>query len=243
MNAPDPHGANQTRTPAAAASSETSRPYIRVFDGVGVVGSVGPVELKGMRQRRLLALLAIRTGSIADVDWLAEYLWHDEERPDATTPAVRTAVYRLRAAFPEDARDWLETTPEGYRLSAPDDAVEHRRFAVLRMKATTARRQNDHQAALILLDEALGLWRGDPFRELEDPEWAFGETERLRMDRLEVMEERWEVALATKPKSIVYAVSFAKPGKHSIVLKALGKKHRKSKGTRVELDAFLVLTP
>jgi DNA-binding SARP family transcriptional activator len=175
---------------------DLAHPLIRVFDGVGVVGDDGPIELKGQRQRRLLALLAIRAGSVADVDWLAEYLWDDEERPDVTTPAVRTAVYRLRAVFPEAVRDWLETTSEGYRLAAPDELVEHRRFGVLRAQATAARGSEDYQAALTLLDEALALWRGDPFRELEDLEWAYAEIERLRMDRLEAMEERWEAALA-----------------------------------------------
>ena len=53
---------------------------IRVFDGIGVVGPDGLIELKGQRQRRLLALLSIRAGSVADVDWLAEYLWDDEGR-------------------------------------------------------------------------------------------------------------------------------------------------------------------
>jgi serine/threonine protein kinase len=196
MNAPNPHDAARAQTPGVRTSPERKRTLIRVFDGISVIGDGGPVELKGLRQRRLLALLVIRTGSIADVDWLAEYLWDDDERPVATTPAVRTAVYRLRAAFPEEARDWLETTPDGYRLVAPEDAVEHRRFAALRARATAARQANDHLAALSLLDEALGLWRGEPFRELEDLEWAYAEIERLRMDRLEAMEERWEAALA-----------------------------------------------
>ena len=195
MSAPGPHAAVHAQSPGDAAE-EWAGPCIRVFDGVGVDGDGGPVELKGQRQRRLLALLAIRVGSVADVDWLAEYLWHDEDRPEATTPAVRTAVYRLRAAFPHEARDWLETTSEGYRLAAPDEAVEHRRFAALRARATAARQAGEHQAALSLLDQALGLWRGEPFRELEDLEWAYAEIERLRMDRLEAMEERWEAALA-----------------------------------------------
>ena len=46
-----------------------------------------------------------------------------------------------------------------------------------------------------------------------------------------------------KPRTIVHAVSFARPGRHTVALQALGTKNAKAKGKRVELDAFLVLTP
>ncbi len=49
-------------------------------------------------------------------------------------------------------------------------------------------------------------------------------------------------AWKTKPRRIVFTKSFASVGKHTIVLKATGTKNRKSKGKRVDLDAFVVLT-
>ncbi len=49
---------------------------------------------------------------------------------------------------------------------------------------------------MTLLDEALGLWRGDPFRELEDLDWTRADIEQLCLDRLEMQEEWWEAALA-----------------------------------------------
>ena len=86
---------------------------------------------------------------------------------------------------------WIETEPAGYRLTTPDDALEHRRFAALRAAATEAREHDDPQTALRHLDEALASWSGDPFRELEDLDWALAEIEQLRLDRLEMLEERW----------------------------------------------------
>ncbi len=174
----------------------TTHVIVRVFGGMGVDVYGEPISIGGPRQRRLLALLASRAGSVVDIDWLAEYLWDDDDRPEATAPALRTYVSRLRQALPESAQSWLETEPSGYRFSPPDDSVEHRRFARLRAEATRARELEDPQAALALLDEALTLWRGEPFRELEDLDWARVEVEKLRLDRLEVLEERWECALA-----------------------------------------------
>ena len=171
-------------------------PLIRVFGGMGLEGPDGPVSIGGTRQRRLLALLAIRANTVVDIDWLAEYLWTDAERPDSTAPPLRTYVSRLRSAFPEEIRSWIETESSGYRLAVPEEAAEHTRFSLLRSRARAAREHDDPQTAQRLLDEALALWRGEPFRELEDLDWARAETERLSLDRLEALEERWEASLA-----------------------------------------------
>ena len=173
-----------------------TRSTIQVFGGIGVDGSDGPVSIGGPRQRRLLALLVVRLEVIATNDWLAEHLWNDDDRPNATAPAIRTYMSRLRQALPTDAQEWIETESSGYRWVGPTDAVEHRHFALLRSAATRARETEDPQTALTLLDEALGLWRGEPFRELEDLDWAQADIEQLRLDRLEMQEERWEAALA-----------------------------------------------
>ena len=178
---------------------ESVRPagvVVRVFGSMGIDDHGVPVSIGGLRQRRLLALLTIRAGSMVDIDWLAEHLWDDEDRPADTARSIRTYVSRLRSSLPEAARGWIETGPGGYRLSAPPETVEHQRFAMLRADATRARGHDDPLTAQKSLDEALDLWRGEPFRELEDVAWARGDIEHLVSDRLEAMEERWEVSLA-----------------------------------------------
>ena len=170
-------------------------PYVRVFGGVAVEQQ-GPVSIGGPRQRRLLALLAIRVDTVVSIDWLAEYLWVDDDRPEEPARAIRTYVSRLRSALPQPAHDWIETVPIGYRFRPPADAVEHRRFTLLRTEAARARERGDPETALRLLDEALALWRGEPFPEFDDLDWARATIEQLRLDRLEMIEERWEVSLA-----------------------------------------------
>ncbi len=169
---------------------------IRVFGVTGLDDDGEPISIGGLRQRRLLALFAIRCGATVSIDWLAEHLWDDDDRPDDTARALRTSISRLRSSFPEEASGWLETVTGGYSLTAPPEAVEHKRFAMLRADATRARTNDDPLTAQNALDEALALWRGEPFRELEDLDWARGDIEHLQSDRLEVMEERWEVSLA-----------------------------------------------
>lgn len=128
---------------------------------------------------------------MADTDWQAEYLWADNERLDDRAPPLRTYVSRLRSSFTEAARDWILTEPGGYRLTAPPAALEHRRFTTLRAEARHARDRNEPQAAPNLLNEAQALWRGAPFRELEDLHSAQAEIAQLELDRLEMLEERW----------------------------------------------------
>ena len=95
---------------------------IRVFGGLGIDSPDGRVGIGGARQQRLLALLVIRHGHVVTIDWLAEYLWMDDDRPDAYPTRLRTYLSRLRQSLPEEARRWIETESGGYRLVAPPDA-------------------------------------------------------------------------------------------------------------------------
>lgn len=124
---------------ASDARPEPTAPMIRIFGAVDVTDVDGPVGIGGPRQRRLLALLAIRAGRVVDHDWLAEHLWDDDDRPEESSRAIRTYLSRLRQAFPDAAHGWIETAPAGYRLVAPAETVEHLRFAALRAEATRAR--------------------------------------------------------------------------------------------------------
>ena len=184
------------RDPQLDRSNDDSSVMIRVFATMGVSLGDQPVRIGGPRQRRLLALLAVRSGSTVSVDWLAEHLWDDAGRPENAKATLWTYVSRLRAALPEAAQEWLETDATGYRLNPPEEFIEHRRFTQLRAAAAHARSVEDPAAAVKALDEALAFWRGDPFAELEDLDWSKAAVEQLRIDRLEMMEERWEAVLA-----------------------------------------------
>ena len=188
--------ADMSSATAITENEAPTRSSLQVFGGVAVVHDGQVVGIGGPRQRRLLALLAIRHGDTVTLDWLGEFLWNDHDRPSDPRASIHTTMSRLRRALPAGIAHWIETTPSGYKLAAPSEAIEHARFDQLRRAARTARDRNDLQRALRLLNEALELWRGEPFPELEDLDSATAEITRLGTDRLEMTEERFDVALS-----------------------------------------------
>jgi WD40 repeat protein len=91
-----------TRAPTDVGAT----PTIRVFGGVGVDDAGVPISIGGPRQHRLLALLSVRADSVVSVDWLAEYLWDDHDRPDSDL---------YRGGRLDVAADLLMTDPERLR--------------------------------------------------------------------------------------------------------------------------------
>jgi len=79
-------------------------------------------------------------------------------------------------------------------------------------------------------------------------DFAIVSTKKPNRGRAAVLLDGKRVAIidlyARRPqtRTIVYAASFPAAGRHTIALQATGTKSRPSKGKRVDLDAFLVLT-
>lgn len=171
----------------------TNAPVVRVFGSLRVEHNGVSVNIGGPLQRRLLALLVIRPDTLADHDWLAEYLWTDHTRPAKPGASLRTALSRLRTAMPEAAREWIITEPPGYRWVGPTEAVDYLWAADARRHA---KQFEDPLQAYDLLTNVLDECRGEPFREIDDLIWARPHIEQITVDRFETMEDRWEVALA-----------------------------------------------
>jgi DNA-binding SARP family transcriptional activator len=151
----------------------------------------GPVNLKGLRHRAVLARLLIAKGRVVPVNWLIDDLWDDA--PEGALGAVQTFVGALRKALepdrpPRTPSRLLVTVPPGYALQA--DEVDAWRFEA----TVAASAQLPAKEALILLDEALGLWRGPAYAEFAEEDWARAEATRLSELRLLAVERRAEAA-------------------------------------------------
>ena len=154
---------------------------------------LGPLQVRdgarvlppgGRQQRRILAGLALGRGRQVSFFDLETAAW-GEDPPPTSRHTIATHVLRLRSVGLA-----ITTMPDGYCLETPTDATElDRRLAEARDAAT-----GDPARSVVLLREALELWRGRPFPELDHVPEAEIEATRLE----EVVESSREQLLRTR---------------------------------------------
>ena len=149
----------------------------------------GPINLKGLRHRAVLARLLVAKGRVVPVTWLIDDLWLSP--PDGALGAVQTFVGALRKELepdrpPRTPSRLLVTAPPGYALRVSSEAVDAWRFEA----AVVAAAELPPADARTLLDDVLGLWRGPAYAEFADHDWARGEAARLDELRLLAVERR-----------------------------------------------------
>ncbi|MFD7256613.1 BTAD domain-containing putative transcriptional regulator [Streptomyces sp. NPDC059874] len=166
---------------------------------VGVLGPLDvrvdgrPVTVGRRHARTILGILLSARGRNVPVDRLVDVLW--TQRPPAKpTTSLHSYVSNLRGILEPDrpARTpsrILVSSPEGYALRLDDDAVDAWRFESVVSRA----RALPCAEAGPLLDEALGLWRGEAYGEWGPGSWAGAEIARL--DELLLMAH--ELAMAS----------------------------------------------
>jgi YVTN family beta-propeller protein len=152
------------------------------------------VTIGGGKERALLALLLIKAGEVVSRDRLIDELWVGNP-PEGASQSLDAYISRLRKAFRQaGAPDALETRAPGYVLRADDTDVL--RFEGLAAEGQRALAAGDAARAAGLLGEALGLWRGSPYPEVADEQWAAPEINRLEELRLQATEDRVDADLA-----------------------------------------------
>ncbi|MEU6041533.1 BTAD domain-containing putative transcriptional regulator [Actinomadura sp. NPDC047616] len=122
-----------------------------------IVRSEGrPVPLPGPSVRALLGVLALTPGEVVGEERLLTLAWGADK---GTRRGLQCAAHRLRGWLRDVAGTacGLEHTGSGYRLTAPDDAVDVTRFTLRARESETAA---DPRRRLSLLAAALGEWRG-----------------------------------------------------------------------------------
>jgi DNA-binding SARP family transcriptional activator len=160
-------------------------------------GILGPLEarrdgaevaLGGRIQRAVLALLLLEAGRVVSIDRIADELYAGDAPATAMTQ-VHRQISELRRALGEAT---IETRPPGYVVHVGPEALDLRRFEALCARADQA----EPAEAVVALDEALGLWRGDALADLAGESFAQRPVARLDELRLRALERRIEVRLA-----------------------------------------------
>ena len=158
------------------------------------------VEVRGRRQRALLAKLVLNLGEAVPDERLLEDLW-GEDQPASGGAALRVRVSQLRKALaagsPEGvAGAAIVTRGSGYALEADPEQVDARRFERLLGEGRQAMREGRPAEALSTLDEGLSLWRGPALADLAYEQFLQSEIARLEELRLDAREERVDAELA-----------------------------------------------
>ena len=152
-------------------------------------GAGGPVVLSGVGERALLALLVLSSGRTVASATLVDALWEDAPPHDPLN-ALHQRVSKLRRALVEAGEaDVLIRQGSGYQLGRDEIEVDSSRFAGL---LRTARHTGDPHQAVVAYDEALALWRGEPFVDFGGMRWAQAEAARLHELRRSAVCERAE---------------------------------------------------
>jgi DNA-binding SARP family transcriptional activator/streptogramin lyase len=171
----------------------------RLLGPLEVVVDGRSVPLGGLKQRALLAILAIHANEVVPTDRLIDELW-PEETPASAVNTLQGYVSRLRKALDPDGRNGDAPTiifrPPGYVLTAPPDQIDSCRFERLVAEAEARGSSGDVRGAATLLRAALGLWHGAALSEFTYEQFAEAEIARLDELRLNAVEDRIDADLA-----------------------------------------------
>jgi DNA-binding SARP family transcriptional activator/tetratricopeptide (TPR) repeat protein len=138
------------------------------------------IHLGPARQRCVFAVLAVEANQLVSLTQLADRVW-GEDPPHRPTETLRSYLSRLRTALSTlDVESvGIHRRPGGYLLAVDEQAVDLHRFRGLVGQARGA--DDDH--AVTLYEEALALWRGEPFTGLESP-WLDSVRDALTAEHL-----------------------------------------------------------
>ena len=164
-------------------------PLEATIDGVDVTP-------RAPKERALLALLIVNHGQVVSADRLVDELWPTLDADHGRRVLqVRVAALRkiLRGA---NAASLLEFVPPGYRLAVAAEDVDTHQFTLLIERAHRSLRSGDPTGAAATFQEALGLWRSQPFEDMHATIGLQVRADRLAEQRLGVIEDWIEAELA-----------------------------------------------
>jgi predicted ATPase/DNA-binding SARP family transcriptional activator len=155
-----------------------------------------PVALGGQRPRALFAVLALMGGRVVTVDRLIDELW-GEDPPARARDSLQMHVSRLRKALAEAGADGgrLVSQAGGYLLEVRRGECDVDRWQRALDQARQARAGGELLVAREEVEEALGVWRGEPLGGVSANHLLVAERARLEEERLAAVIEGIELDL------------------------------------------------
>ncbi len=156
---------------------------------LGILGALLPRYVTRPAQRRLLSILVLERGHDLERDCVIDRMWRGKP-PASARNALHVHINGLRSTLPANL---ITTTPGGYRFDLDGQVLDVVSFDQL---ATDALDSADHGTRLGHATRALALWRGAPYAELAEDNFARPEIARLTERRLNLIELRVGALLA-----------------------------------------------
>ena len=213
---------------------------------------LGPVEIEregetrsvgGPCARSLLAALVISLGHTVSDDRLMYAMWGDEP-PATARAALQSHISRLRKVL---GAERVQRHGSCYLLDLDPAAVDACTFERQYREAADAA-ASDPDRSLNLCRQALDLWRGPPFGELADQEFARPEAVRLEELRIDAMELFLEATVVTRRPELAVPALRASVADHPyrerlwfLLMTALSREGRRVEALRAFQDAKIVL--
>ncbi|HJP73197.1 MAG TPA: BTAD domain-containing putative transcriptional regulator, partial [Pseudonocardiaceae bacterium] len=135
------------------------------------------VDVGHARQQCVLAVLLVQANTAVSVDELIDRVWAGRP-PHRGRETLHSYLTRLRRILTDADAD-IVRLGNSYQLAVDESHIDLHRFRRL----TAAARMAPDDKAVVLLENALGLWRGEPFAGLDIP-WLHGIRVMLTKERL-----------------------------------------------------------
>jgi DNA-binding SARP family transcriptional activator/tetratricopeptide (TPR) repeat protein len=183
----------------------------RVLGPVEADNERGPVPLGPARQRTVLAVLLTEPAAMVPSDQLVDRVW-GPSAPQQARQILHTYLSRLRGVLADAGGPVLVRRSRSYQLEVDASAVDLHRF---RAMAVRARQTADDERAETLWRDALGLWQGVPFADL-DNDWLRGVAAELEAERFAALLDRNDVSLRRGGHARLLPELSAATGRHPL---------------------------
>ncbi|MFI9000754.1 AfsR/SARP family transcriptional regulator [Streptomyces sp. NPDC053541] len=192
----------------------------RLLGTVSITAEAGELPLGPAKRRSVLAALLLRANSVVPVDRLIDTVWA-EDPPARARTVVQGHVSRLRALFEQGGADdygvELATRSQAYELRMPDQLLDTHRFEELVQLAGHQKHPGD---AVLMLREALALWRGPALTGTVASEPLLVAAQALEETRLVTVEQLaaayGRLGEHTKAAAVLRAEAAANPLRESL---------------------------
>jgi len=118
------------------------------------------VPIAAARLRSLLAILLLNANRVVAVEQLLDELW-GAQPPRTHAKPLQMYVSRVRRELDDHGGIRLVTRPPGYLLAVEPSDLDALQFEALASEGMHALGDGDADGAVVALEEALRLWRGD----------------------------------------------------------------------------------